>query len=82
VLEFVLYRPIRWLFRVWWRVVLHWLTPWREFHRFALYAEPHDRQSPLVRKVEDWWARPCRRRAGSTPGPCPRRSGTSRWSGS
>jgi hypothetical protein len=62
VLEFVLYRPVRWLFRVWWRVVLHWLTPWREFHRFALYAEPHDRQPPLVRKVEDWWARRYTRR--------------------
>ena len=62
VLEFVLYRPIRWLFRIWWRVVLHWLTPWREFHRFALYAEPHDRQPPLVRKVEDWWARRYTRR--------------------
>ena len=62
VLEFVLYRPIRWLFRVWWRVVLHWLTPWREFHRFALYAEPHDQQPPLVGKVEDWWARRYTRR--------------------
>ena len=62
VLEFVLYRPVRWLFRVWWRVVLHWLTPWREFHRFALYAEPHDQQPPLVRRVEDWWARRYTRR--------------------
>jgi hypothetical protein len=62
VLEFVLYRPIRWLFRVWWRVVLHWLTPWRPFHRFALYAEPHGQQPRLVQKVEDWWARRYTRR--------------------
>jgi hypothetical protein len=34
--EFVLYRPVRWLLRVSWRTVLHWLAPWRPFHRFEL----------------------------------------------
>jgi hypothetical protein len=57
VLEFVVYRSVRWLLRVSWRSVLHWLTPWRPFHRFALYAEPHSQQSWPVRGLEDWWAR-------------------------
>jgi hypothetical protein len=59
VLEFVLYRPIRWLLRVSWRATLHALTPWRQrpFERFKLYAEPHQQQPPLVRALEDWWAR-------------------------
>jgi hypothetical protein len=57
VLEFVVYRSVRWLLRVWWRAALHWLTPWREFHRFRLYAEPHSQQSWPVRVLEERWAR-------------------------
>jgi hypothetical protein len=57
VLEFVIYRPVRWLLRVSWRSALHWLTPWRPFHRFPLYAESHGQQSRPVRALEDWWAR-------------------------
>ena len=59
----MLYRPVRWLLRVSWRTVLHWLTPWRPFHRFDLYAEPHKLQSRPVRAVEDWWVRRATRRA-------------------
>ena len=53
VLEFVIYRPVRWLLRVSWRSALHWLTPWRPFHRFPLYAESHGQQSRPVRALEE-----------------------------
>jgi hypothetical protein len=60
--EFVLYRPVRWLLRVSWRTVLHWLTPWRPFRRFELYTEAHKLQSWPVKALEDWWVRRSTRR--------------------
>jgi len=56
LLALVLYRPVRWLLRVSWRAMLHSMTG-RPLRRLRLYTEPHDKQSWLVRVLEDWWAR-------------------------
>jgi hypothetical protein len=68
VLEFVLYRPVRWLLRVSWRMPIHALTR-RPLCRFELYAEPHEAQSWIVRALEDWWARSYTRRVWAVQTP-------------
>jgi hypothetical protein len=56
VLEYVLYRPVRWLTRVWWRFPLHWLSR-RPLPRFDIYTESHAEQPALTRWLEDLWSR-------------------------
>ena len=55
-LEFVFYRPIRWLTRVAWRAPFHRLFR-RPFNRFAIYAACHEDQPRFVRWLEAKWVR-------------------------
>ncbi len=56
LLEFVLYRPVRWLTRVSWRVPLRWVTR-RPVPRFEVYAQSHAEQPALTRWLERIWSR-------------------------
>lgn len=56
LLELVLYRPVRWVTRVWWRWLLSAVTR-RPLHRLGLYTAPHEELPWPLRRLEDLWAR-------------------------
>ena len=56
VLEYVLYRPVRWMTRVSWRIPLHCLRR-RPLKRFGIYTAPHAEQPVVTRWLEGVWSR-------------------------
>jgi hypothetical protein len=56
VLEYVLYRPVRWLTRVSWRIPLHCVSG-RPLRRFDIYTESHAGQPAVTRWLEGVWSR-------------------------
>jgi hypothetical protein len=50
-LELVFYRPVRWITRVSWRTP-YYLISRAPFNLYAIYTEPHDSQTGLVRWLE------------------------------
>ena len=65
VLEYVLYRPVRWTTRVSWRIPWCRLTG-GDLPRFKFYTEAHDAQPALTRRLEALWSRGYVRALGLT----------------
>ena len=55
-LEFVFYRPIRWLLQVTWRLPWYYLTGTSR-RRERIYRRPHQQQPRIMRAIEDRWVR-------------------------
>lgn len=55
-LDYVFYRPIRWLLQVSWRMPYYYLTH-RSRERFDIYKRRHQDQPPIMRNIEDRWVR-------------------------
>jgi hypothetical protein len=55
-LEFVFYRPVRWLLRISWKMP-YCLVTRAPLRRYAIYTECHESQNPVVRRLESWWVR-------------------------
>ena len=55
-LEFVFYRPIRWLLQVTWRLPWYYLTGTSR-QREQIYRRPHQQQPRIMRAIEDRWVR-------------------------
>jgi hypothetical protein len=55
-LEFVFFRPVRWLTRISWRMPFYLVTR-RPLRRYEIYTECHEQQRPLIQRLESWWAR-------------------------
>ncbi len=56
VLEYVLYRPVRWLTRVSWKIPLYRVGR-RPLGRFDIYTESHAEQPVVTRWLEGVWSR-------------------------
>lgn len=60
-LEFVFYRPVRWLLQVTWRVPGYYLTgasrKQQRTCRQRIYRRPHPEQSRIMQAIEDRWVR-------------------------
>ena len=55
-LEFVFYRPVRWLLQVTWRLPWYYLTGTSRC-RERIYRRPHQQQPRIMRAIEDRWVR-------------------------
>lgn len=55
-LDYVFYRPIRWLLQVSWKMPYYYLRH-RSRERFKIYKRPHQDQPPIMRNIEDRWVR-------------------------
>jgi hypothetical protein len=55
-LEFVFYRPVRWLLQVTWRLPWYYLTGTSR-QRQRIYRRPHPQQSRIMQAIEDRWVR-------------------------
>jgi hypothetical protein len=55
-LEYVAYRPVRWILRVSWRLPWHFVSR-RPLRRYDIYTGSHKEQHWLVRRLEASWAR-------------------------
>ena len=55
-LEFVFYRPVRWLMQVTWRLPRYYLTGTSR-QREGIYRRPHQQQSRMMQAIEDRWVR-------------------------
>jgi hypothetical protein len=55
-LEFVFYRPVRWLLQVTWRLPWYYLTGTSRC-REQIYRRPHQQQPRIMQAIEDRWVR-------------------------
>jgi hypothetical protein len=55
-LEFVFYRPVRWLLQVTWRLPWYYLTGTSRCREW-IYRRPHQQQPRIMRAIEDRWVR-------------------------
>jgi hypothetical protein len=55
-LDYVFYRPVRWLLQVSWRIPYYYLSH-RSTDRFIIYRRRHQDQPPFMRNIEDRWVR-------------------------
>ena len=55
-LEFVFYRPVRWLLQVTWRLPWYYLTGTSR-QRQRIYRRPHQQQPRIMQAIEDGWVR-------------------------
>ena len=55
-LEYVFYRPVRWLLQVSWRMPYYYLIRQTD-KRQQFYKRPHQQQTPIMQRIEDRWVR-------------------------